>query len=189
MRIREFVVTAVAAGAIGWVGHSAWSDDPPSDPMSAAFEALAKPGEQHARLKTLAGEWAIHGVFNMGPVPTESDGTSSMTMILGDRYLRQEIKSTFMGSPYEGRGVIGFDNATKKLVSVYIDNHGTGLMVGEGAETSPGKVWTFESSFNGPGGTAMKSKQVLTKVSDKELTYEMFMGGEKPMGSIKYTKK
>src|SRR5439155_990136 len=31
MRIREFVVTAVAAGAIGWVGHSAWSDDPPSD--------------------------------------------------------------------------------------------------------------------------------------------------------------
>ena len=35
----------------------------------------------------------------------------------------------------------------------------------------------------------MKEREVLTKVSDKELTYEMFMGGEKPMGSIKYTKK
>src|SRR5882672_12678029 len=104
MRMGEFVVTAVAAGAIGWVGHSAWSDDPPSDPMTAAFEALAKPGEQHARLKTLAGEWTTHGVFNMGPTPTEFDGTSSMTMILGDRYLRQEMKSTFMGSPYEGWG-------------------------------------------------------------------------------------
>ena len=38
--------------------------------------------------------------------------------------------------------------------------------------------------------TDVESREVvLTKVSDKELTYEMFMGGEKPVMSIKFTKK
>ncbi|HEX5135903.1 MAG TPA: DUF1579 family protein [Planctomycetota bacterium] len=189
MRIREFVVTAVAACAIGWVGHSAWSDDPPANRSAAAFDALAEPGEEHARMKALVGEWTTHGVLNMGAAPTTMDGTASITMILGNRYLRQEFRGTFMGSPYEGHGLIGYDNASKEFVSVFIDNQRTGFLLGKGIETTPGKVWTFESSFNGPGGTAMKSKEVLTKVSDKELSYEVFMGGEKPIWSHKYTKK
>src|SRR5262245_46680531 len=189
MRILEFAATAVAACAVGWVGHSVWSDDSPAAPSAAALEALAKPGEEHARMKTLVGEWTTHGVLDMGPTRTTMDGTASITMILGDRYLRQEFRGTFMGSPYEGRGVIGYDNATKEFVSVFIDNQRTGFLLGKGVETTPGKVWTFESSFNGPGGMAMKSKEVLTKVSDKELTYEVFMGSEKPLWSHKYTKK
>src|SRR5262245_41040248 len=189
MRILDFVVTAVAACAVGWVGHSAWSDEPRADPSAAAFDALAKPGEEHARMKTLVGDWTTHGVLNMGPTPTTMDGMASITMILGDRYLRQEFQGTFRGSPYEGRGLIGYDNATKEFVSVFVDNQSTGLVVGKGVETTPGRVWTFESSFNGPGGAALKSKEVLTRVSDKELTHELFMGGEKPIWTHTYTRK
>jgi hypothetical protein len=36
---------------------------------------------------------------------------------------------------------------------------------------------------------AMNAKEVLTKTSDKELNYEMFMGGEKPAMTLKYTRK
>ena len=189
MRMRELVVTAAVACALGWFGHSAFSDDPPAGGGMDAFEKLAQPGEQHARLKSLVGEWNVHGTFNFGGPPSESDGTSSYSMIMDGRYLRQEMKSTFMGGPFEGRGVIGYDNAKQKYVSFWIDNHGTGFMLGEGTETTPGKVWTFESKFPGPGGSTMTTKEVLTKVSDKELSYEMFMGGDKPAMTLKYTRK
>jgi Protein of unknown function (DUF1579) len=190
MRMRGLVVAVIVAGAVGWVGRSVYSEDTPPGGMAEAFKKLAKPGEQHARLKALVGEWNVHGKFTApdGKV-VETDSTASMSMVLGDRFLRQEFVGTFEGERFVGRGLIGFDNATKRYVTSWIDSMGTGIMTGEGEETETGKVWKFKSSFNGPSGP-ISMRDVLTVVGDKEMTWESYMGdGPVPMMSLRYKRK
>src|SRR5262245_57297723 len=97
MKRSTFVVAFAAAGAFGWFGRSVLSDDSGLGSESD-WAKLSQPGEQHARLKTLVGEWAVHGSFTMPDGKVEvNDGAASYSMILGDRFLRQEVKSTFQG--------------------------------------------------------------------------------------------
>src|SRR5262245_2232521 len=192
MRTRAFVATAVVACTVGWVGRSVFSDEPPPDPskMKEAFLKLGLPGEEHARLKTLAGEYTARVVCTgFDGKETVTEGTSSFAAVLGDRFLRQEAHGTFDGKPFEGRGVIGYDNAKKKWVSAWVDTVGTGILCGEGEEKEKGKVWEFKATMEGPMGP-MTMRDVLTKVSDKELRYESYMGElPKPMMTITYTRK
>ncbi len=194
MRIRDLALSATVALAVGWFGHAAFSDDPPKEPPKedpgAEWMKWAAPGEEHARLKALAGEWTVHGTFSSedGSV-AESDSTASMTMILGDRYLQQTTSGTIGGGPFEGRLWIGYDKGSKRWVSAWIDNWGTGILVGDGEETEKGKSWTFKSTFHGPKGD-VAMKDVLTLVSEKELTWNSYTGGsDKPMVSLVYKRK
>ena len=62
-----------------------------------------------------------------------SDTTSSVTSIMDGRFIKVEVKGDMPGmGPYHGVGVYGYDNAAKKFVSSWIDNHSTGIMQGEG---------------------------------------------------------
>jgi hypothetical protein len=163
---------------------------PPADPNAdmAAWMALANPGEAHARLETLVGTWKVHGKFSdpTGKV-TESDSTAVFSMILGDRFLQQEVHGSFEGMEFVGRGVIGYDNAKKKFSGSWIDNMGTGIMTSEGDETVRGKVWAFSGTFVGPGGP-VRMRDVLTKVSDDELRWESSMDGAAIM-SLHYVRQ
>lgn len=144
MKLRGLVVTAAVACTVGWFGRSVYSDDPPAAPpasppadasadSNAEWVEFARPGEEHARLKQLVGDWAVHGKFTgFDGKLEEGDSVASFTMILGDRYLRQEAVGSFLGTPFEGRGIIGYDKAVKKWVSVWLDTMGTGMMVAEG---------------------------------------------------------
>jgi hypothetical protein len=66
---------------------------------------------------------------------------------------------------------------------------GTGIMTGEGEETEKGKVWTFHDSYEGPKGK-MEFRNVLTRVGDDELRWEMYQGdATEPGMTIRYTRK
>jgi hypothetical protein len=195
MKFRSILVTAVVACAVGWVGRAVHSDEAPPSPeamkeMEAAFKKLAQPGEEHARLRPLVGEWNVRGKFTGfdGKV-TESDSTASISMVLGGRFLRQEAVGSFEGQAFVGRGLIGFDNATRKWVSSWIDSMSTGIMTGEGVETVKGKRWEFKSTFNGPTGP-MTMRDVLQVVNANELEYQGFMGDSKtPMMTLRYRRR
>ena len=190
MRMRGFVVTAVAAMAIGWVGRSVFSDDAPKAPAEDAWAKLGQPGEEHARLKALVGEWKVVGEFaGPGGAVTKTESTSSISMILGDRYLRQEVHGSVQGTPFEGRSLMGFDNGSKKWFNVWADSMGTGLLVSDGVENEKGKRWTFTGSFNGPAGP-ITSRDVVTITGENEFTWVSYMGGsEKPTMTLKATRK
>ena len=149
MKFRGLVVTAVVACAVGWAGRSVLSDDAPKPPDPMEMMRLGTPGEEHARLaKALEGDWTVHGKFLFGPAPMESDGTATFKTIFGGRYVQQDHASTFMGMPYEGRGIMGYDNGAKHYIASWIDNMGTGMMTSVGEESEKGKSWTFKSTHN-----------------------------------------
>jgi hypothetical protein len=102
--------------------------------MMDKWQAFMTPGKEHELLAAKVGTWNCKvTMWNApGAPPQVSDGTAEMVMILDGRYLQDTTHSTFMGMPFEGRGLTGYDNIKKKYVSTWIDNMGTGIMVAEG---------------------------------------------------------
>jgi hypothetical protein len=196
MNLRGLVVTAVVACSVGWVSRSVYSEDAAPSPeqmkeMKAAFEKLGVPGAEHQRMKALVGEWnVLSKETGFDGKVTESTGTASMTMVLGGRFLRQEFSGTYEGKPFIGRGLMGFDNGSKKWVHSWIDSMSTGMSMGEGTETAQGKTWEFKSSFNGPDGTPIAMRTTMTLVSPNEMTLDGYMGeSPTPMMQLRYKRK
>jgi hypothetical protein len=187
MRLRNFVLTATVACAVGWFGGTVWSEDPAADAEMEKWLKFGEPAEEHARLKAFVGEWNVVG-SGMGG---DFKGTSSTTLLFGGRYLAHEAKGEIGGKPFEGRGLMGYDKGTKRFNAVWIDNYSTNIMYSDGTEKEKGKVWEFKGSVVGPDGE-MKMRDVYTVVSDKEYKIESHvdMGGSEMLGmTMKFTRK
>lgn len=96
----------------------------------------SKEGGVHLRLATLAGEW--QGVtktwFEPGVVADESPMTGKMTSMLGGRFILHEYAGEVSGKPFEGVAIYGFDLATNKFQSAWVDSFhmSTAIMLSEG---------------------------------------------------------
>lgn len=106
----------------------------------------------HAALAKLAGEWSGMTTtwFEPDVVADESPMTGSIRPILGGRFLLHEYKSEMQGKPTEGLALIGFDLASQKYQSAWVDTFhmSTGILQSEG---EPGaKFGAFSTYFTGP---------------------------------------
>jgi len=145
--------------------------------MMAAMGPYMTPGPEHAELAKMVGEWDTTIKMFWGPEPTESKGTATFKMILGGRYLVQEAKSPDMGGmPFEGHGMVGFDNGKKMYHSTWYDSMGTGVMVGTGTETDG--VVTMKSTMYEPmAGMEVTTTEKSWHVDADTHMFEMYMPG------------
>lgn len=164
--------------------------------MMARYMQLAQPGEHHAKLEPFIGEFTFEASMRMGPdTPwSTSAGTMTTRWILGGRYQLSEYDSTSeeMG-PFSGMGILGFDNANERYMSVWLDTWGTWIPPAAKG-TMKGNVLTMENSFENPvTGRTEKYRDVTTIVDANHYTFEMYAPG--PDGElfrnleIKYTRK
>jgi hypothetical protein len=154
----------------------------PDTQMKAAMEAMEKaatPGAMHKFLASLAGTWTVESKAWMGPgEPMTSKGTATCTMILGGRYLLEEIKADFGGMPFEGRGITGYDNTAKQFQAVWVDTMGTGLGIATGSLDPTGKILTSKMTFMDPRtGKEGSMRTVLKIVDEKTHVFEVFEPG------------
>jgi hypothetical protein len=97
--------------------------------------------------------------------------------------------------PFNGFGIYGFDNVSQKFQSTWIDNMGTGMMVGTGELSPDGKSVTWDFTYNCPiQKKPVHMREVDTFTSPNSRTLEMFgadpkSGKEYKMMSIELTKK
>ena len=122
----------------------------------------------------------------------ETTGTATFKMILGGRWQEQTFHGTFMGKPYEGRGLLGYDNLKQELVGYWLDTMSTSASVSTGQCAGDRKSIAMSGSWDMPGETKMPFRTLLTLVSPTSMTYAMHatMGGkEMPMMELTYTKK
>jgi Protein of unknown function (DUF1579) len=155
---------------------------------------IPKPGPEHKLLAKLEGTWDCKAKFWMGPgEPKESTGAMKRTMIMGGLYLQEKFAGDFLGTKFQGFGVIGYDTNKKKFVSAWIDNFGTGIMVSEGTYDPDAKTLTYTSEEFSPAyGGKVKTRDVLKLISDDRQVFEMFrtpMGGKEMKAmEITYTR-
>ncbi len=66
--------------------------------------------------------------------------------------MQEDFSGEFMGKPFHGIGITGYDNLKKKYVGSWIDDMGTGLFISEGDADAEGFVVHFVGYFveNGP---------------------------------------
>src|SRR5947207_857577 len=123
---------AMSAGAL--VARSAGkAADAAKAEAAKAMEMMTKagqPGPQDDMLKKCEGSWkaTVKSWYAPGD-PAISEGTAEMKMIMGGRYLEQRFTGSMMNQPFEGYGLVGYDNLKKAYTSFWVDNSSTAMML------------------------------------------------------------
>lgn len=165
------------------------------DAMMKAWMAYMTPGDVHKMMAKDNGTWNAEITMWMAPdaPPTKSTGTTENKMIMGGRYQQSTHKATMMGMPFEGMGIMGYDNAKKIFVSSWIDNFGTGIMNMEGTWDNATKSITLTGKGVDPTtGKDINFREVMKFIDDKNQLFEMYCdnsGKEMKTMEIKYTRK
>ncbi len=198
-RIAPYVVAAfLGAGLLAATQAMSQEGKEPAAPnpeeMMKAYEAIQAPGPQHALLQEGVGTWKTETKMWFAPgEPQVSTGTSEVKALFGGRYLLERFSGSMMGKPFEGMGLFGYDNVKKKYVSIWLDDHSTGVMVSEGTRDEATKTTTLYADHIDPFMGPSKIKMVIREVSKDHHVFEMYMigsGGEEQKSmEITYTRQ
>jgi len=136
------------------------------------------PGSEHGAMGKLAGDnWKYLNKLWMTPGqdPMVSEGTAKIEMLMGGRYMQMKVNGMVMGMPFEGMAINAYDNSTKKYISTWIDNMGTGIMTLEGTMGADAKSITYTGSMVDPTtGNNVQVREVLRVDSDNKFVMEMY---------------
>lgn len=160
--------------------------------MNEAWMRSAMPGEQHEWLRQFVGTWKAPSRFWMDPSspPTACDAETTYTLLLGGRWLSNHYTCDFMGSKYEGTGVLGYDNLEREFVSNWMDTMSTQMTVLRGSLSDDRTTLTLRGTSRDPFGALWHNRHVCTIKSVNEHTYMMFRtganGAEHLSGEINY---
>lgn len=158
----------------------------------------ATPGEMQKMLAKSDGNWTGETTMWMenGAKPMVSKSEATNKMMYGGRYQITNHKGDFMGMPFEGMSIVGYDNSKKKFVSTWIDNMGTGIMHSEGDWNPSTKSVEFKGKMTDASrpGKECDFREVFTFVDDNTQKLEMYgpdskTGKEYKTMEIKYSRK
>ena len=162
--------------------------------MMKMFEKMGTVNEHHARMKPLAGTFDAEVMMQMPGMPPEnSKGRTKNELIFGDRFLKGEYSGAFMGKPFNGMQLLGYDNLKGKYISHWLDDVSTMIMVAEGKGEESGNTITTYAPCPDPATKGTKIiRQVVTIADDDHWTMEAFEPGadgkETKTMTIKYTR-
>lgn len=140
--------------------------------MMKAWEAAATPGEEHAKLAEMAGDWTCKVEDFSSGQPMTSEGTCKFSMIMDGRYLMQEFSAQMMGMKFNGMGLTGYSNITKKFQQIWIDSMGTAIYFAQGERTGPNAI-ECSGKMEMPGAGPVDSRTVWTHTDKDHFTFEM----------------
>jgi hypothetical protein len=167
MRHTTLMVCAATLAAAALLGQAAAQgvkkvQKPDSPSTGIPDEMLPKPGPEHELLKKDVGVWDATVESSMGPGTSTSvsKGVETNTLMAGGLWLVTQFKGEFLGKPFEGSGVLGYDPAKKKYVGTWVDSMSTGVSLLE-STYDPAKK-TLTGTFEGPdmSGKVVKMKSV-----------------------------
>ncbi len=198
MKYLRFVWMMVFSGLLA---TSAIADDQKSskpmnpEEMMEIYMKLATPGEPHQLLATLTGRWTTQTKEWMDPQkpPVESAGSAEVKMLLGGRFLQQEITGSMHGKPHTGIWTIGYDNLLKRYISTWIDTMSTQIFIMDGTASADGKTITLNGQHAEVGGGHM-THRAIWKIVDSNtqefIMYGTYHGGkEMKMMEVLYTRR
>jgi hypothetical protein len=156
------------------------SAPPSEEAMMEAMVAFATPGPAHARLGTHVGRWnaAVRMYMAPGQPPEESAAQSEVRWIMDGRYIEETVESTFMGQPFQGRGVTGYDNMKGCYVGFWIDTMGTSIAHSTGHYDEPTRTFTFTMKMPDPvAGREVTQRMTERWIDDDHFVVQSFNAG------------
>ncbi len=177
------LIVSIAAGSL-------WAQE---DHSMEEWMKLNTPGEHHKLLEKLAGNWTAVNEITMAPdaPPMKSDASSKNALIFDGRFLESHYAGDFMGTPFTGRGLLGYDNARSVYTQFWIDSASVGMSHSEGTLSDDGKTLTMVGSANDAEDPEHRFKYVYRFESDDSYLFEFWdlMGdAETKQMTITYTR-
>lgn len=162
--------------------------------VNRAWKDYMTPGEMHKLLAEETGTWDVTMTFWQGPAAEPQTATSvgNVNMVMGGRYQETVYNGKMMGMDWQGKSTVAYNNKTGMFTSTFIDNTGTGMMVGTGNydEATKAIISTGEMA-DIVTGKPVKFREVYTMVDAKTRKLEMFdtKEGEKEYKSMEIVMK
>ncbi len=159
------------------------------------LEKLSQPGKYHELLENFVGTWSADVTMWMDPnaPPVVSKGQASFKLIFDGRFLYGDFLGEFMGAPFKGINIMGYDNVKKQFFSIWLDNSTTGLLSSTGTYDADTKKFHFRAEMFDPlSGQTMEMREEAYFSSKDEyisVTYGKFKDGEEFKNmEMKYTR-
>ncbi|HQY88004.1 MAG TPA: DUF1579 family protein, partial [Tepidisphaeraceae bacterium] len=139
------------------------------------WKNFSVPGPNHELLAKRVGTWTcISETFLQGE-PVRNEGTVKRTMILGGRFLMEEMTTQFMGQEIQGLGICGFDNARKDYFYIWLDNMTTGLSYSFGKRE--GNLRNMNGTMSSPMGN-LTFRTMTNLIDDDTDVFELYLSPE-----------
>lgn len=111
--------------------------------MQERMAEVTSPGEQHAAMAHLLGDWDVNLKLAMPGVPAQSwPGKATYEWLIEGRWMGLRIEGQMMGMPFESFSIAGFDVYAKNHVVATVNNFDTSLTVGRGVVVDPSGMVT-----------------------------------------------
>jgi hypothetical protein len=170
--------------------------DPEMEKMMMKAEVAGTPGAAHKALEPLVGNWSAAVKCWMAPdaPPTVTKGKATSKWVMKGRFVQEEFDGEFMGKPFRGMSLTGYDNLKQKYTVVWVDDTSTAMVTSEGVAAEDGKTITLEGKFDCPmtDEKDVGMKQVIRVVSQDKHIFEMHdlrKGDNSMVMEITYTRK
>lgn len=199
MKIRNVVAGIALVSATFVVTRTVYSQEKGEAPKEPTPEEMMKMmaeraalAPEHAELAKGAGDWEGEvSHFMGGPEPLKSKGTASSRLMVGGRILVTEFKGEFMGQPFEGFAIEGYDKMKKEWFNVWVDSMDTGNMRSTGQTKDGVRTYLSETCDWGMGPMKMR---MTNRWNDADtMTMEGFVidaaGAEQKAMEITYKRK
>jgi hypothetical protein len=156
--------------------------------LSLAQE-FPKPGPEHEKLKEYVGTW--DAVMKMEG--QESKCTATYKSICGGMWIQSDFQGDLGGIKFEGHGLDGYNQHTKKYISVWVDSMSSATMHMEGNYDAEKKLVVMTGESLGPDGKPQKFKATTENKDKDHFTFRMYMvdaeGKENLAFTIEYTRR
>ena len=88
----------------------------------------------HKKIRKIKGKYdeAIKWWRAPGAAPDESSAWANTDWEVEGRFMIQRIEGRWLGSPFKGIAILGYDNATEEFTAVWMDNLGSNMMFSRG---------------------------------------------------------
>ena len=168
----------------------------PDSNAMANWVKYMTPGKEHQMMASWEGTWdgEIIMWITPGSAHVKSKGTCLNKMVLEGRYQQSSHSGSFEGMPMNGLSTLAYDNAKKVFITTWIDNMGTGIMVGEGPWDDATRSITIKGKMMDPTtGKECEFREVFKVIDNDHQVMEMYApdatGKEFKTMEIKYTRK
>jgi len=178
-------VVAVVVANVSLAGEEK-AMSPEMEAYMKQYMAAIEPGDHHKGFEKRSGEWtAVVKHWLAGPQgePTISNAKCTYEVVLGGRFLTQQMEGEMFGMAYIGMGFSGFDKTSGKHTSYWVDSMGTQSVYAEGecSDHCMTESYTFTTADPISGQTS-DVKTVTSIKSDDEHVFEWYM--KAPDGSM-----
>lgn len=132
--------------------------------MMKAWETFMTPGDMHNWMAKWTGTWTGDVSSFMDPEgpPSKSTATVTTKMIMNNLYQVSDYSGNMMGMPFQGHGILAYDNSKKEFVTTWIDNLGSGIVVMRGGWDEAAKKLSLKGTQTDPmtGKDAMIREEI-----------------------------